>query len=237
LKIDKAICLTLDKRYEMASKLDEQVRQHLNTPFEMFLCGEGEAKTLYNFIDKDLYPGSQWQYGNGQGAIHHYRAHLAHKKIIKRAKHEELSNFLLLEDDAVLLNRQTLLKEGCWWDSVIEDEIYSLEDFDLLYLGWHCFEFNGDIAIGYNEEIEASYIEKGWCWLECPQNIGGFHAVVINHTAYDKLLELPIAAPIDHLVNLNREKFNRRIFVPKIFHTKDSFSYCEQRMVIREELK
>jgi len=233
--IHKAICLTLDKRFEMAYDLGKQVRKHLNIPFETFLCGEGEVKTPYDFIDKDLYPGSQWIYGSGKGAVHHYRAHLAHKKIIKRAKGEGLSNFLLLEDDAKLLNRYYLLNEDDYWDSITKNYI-PLLNFDLLYLGWHCFEFNGDVAIGYNDEIEESYIKNGWSWLECPQNIGGFHAVVINHTAYDKLLDLPIAAPIDYLINLNRGNFNRRIFIPKIFHTKDSFSFCEQRMVIREEL-
>ena len=128
-----------------------------------------------------------------------------------------------MEDDAVIRNFNPKLS------------IETISHFDLLYLGWHCFEYVNDRAVGRNLTIERRYNQTGVHHMENARyfNVGGFHSVVINETAYNKLLNLPMVEPLDSLVNKNKELFERYIFIPKLVEDPSGWSVCDGRMVNR----
>ncbi len=201
----------------------------------LFVCGSGDDPSLeYDWIDHETFAPIVdgryiWSWGriDSAGSIHHYRAHVAHKKMIKIAMSNDWENFLLMEDDIYILDR---------WDTVLSQ--LTLPKADLVYFGWHCWEFNRDFAVGKNLIIEESWERKGKAWIiRVPQRgVGGFHSVLINKSAYRKLLSMPEVAPLDSMVNRNPHLFSRYMVVPKITHTKNVWSFCEQQHITREIL-
>ena len=65
LKIDKALCLCLDKRQDEWDELKEQCESH-GIEFDPFVVGEGKLLPFesYDRIDDKFPPVEHWQYGN-----------------------------------------------------------------------------------------------------------------------------------------------------------------------------
>jgi hypothetical protein len=235
--IDAAICLSLDKRKHLIPALAEQVKDLFSIEMQTFGVGEGEDPNFkYDWVDKNsrplhgINPGCQWNYGTGISSIRHYRAHISHKFIIDQARSKGYKNFLLLEDDAVFLSRAK---------SVLES-LEFIPEFDLIYLGWHAWQYENDKAVGQNISIEKNWEKTGKTYLlhvgqinGFKFNIGGFHAVIINESAYEKLLNMPCREPLDSMVNQNYQDFNRFIIIPKIVGDPCGWSYCDNREVKR----
>lgn len=231
MKIDNITILCIDKRKHLWAALEEQVEDIFDITPTKFICGSGDDKDLkYDWIDKDIYPTEGWRYGTGISATRHYRAHLAHKKIIAKAMKAKHESVLLLEDDAIFMERA---KEGL---RQLNDMSAMLREADLIYLGWHAHEYVNDKAVGINLDIEKQYLENEFrCFYgEKPiYNVGGFHAVIINQSTYKKLLNTPIYNPLDSIVNHNPDLFNRYLLVPKIVFDPQGWSECDQREVKR----
>lgn len=229
--IDAAYILCIDQRKELWAALEEQVEDLFDVTPTKFICGSGDDKDLnYSWVDKDEYPAIGWQYGTGISSARHYRAHLAHKKIIAKAMKSKNKNFLLLEDDAIFMERA---KEGL---RQLNDMSEMLREADLIYLGWHAHEYSNDQAIGINLDIEKQYLENEFrCFYnEKPiYNVGGFHAVIINKSAYKKLLNTQVYNPLDSIINHNPDLFNRYLLVPKIVRDPEGYSYADCREVKR----
>lgn len=237
--IEAAYVLALDKRKDLIPPLEKQVNDLFGIPLNKFWVGEGEDPSIeYNWIDKDVFPTNLidnrpggWNYGTGISSIRHYRAHISHKKIISYAESINAKNLLLLEDDAIFLPRAKNILEK------LEKNISYLE-YDLIYIGHHAWQYFEDKAISTNIDIEKAYEEKKSCYLYHVSqvgkfNIGGFHAVIINNSAYPKLLSLPARQPLDSMVNANYPYFNRFLICPKIVADPQGFSYCDNREVKR----
>ncbi len=226
--INKAIILSLDKRMDMVADLHNQcIAKGWNT--ELFVVGSGSDPSLeYNWVDPiDTDP--RWNYASGVSSYRHYCAHLSHRKILQKAIAEDYPSILLLEDDAILLSRLESVLSG------LEDQIQSA-NLDLLYLGHWAFEIVNHKHAGYNLMIEDMYKNSGLTTLLSVDRCGGFHGVLINKSAYSKLLSLPPVAPFDHQVNLNSHMFRRRIVCPKVVHVRSCFSHCENEFVERDVL-
>jgi hypothetical protein len=225
--IKDVIILCLDKRRELWEDLTSQCLKKGWTVHQ-FIVGDGtDPRLRYKHIDKStITPG--WQWGTGIGAIRHCNAFHSHRSIIKYAVKKELSNILLLEDDSYILDRYDYIMDK------LEDNILSTT-IDLLYMGWHAFEFDGDYAVGKNSIIEKEWAENQKCeLLPINFNVGGFHAVWINNSAYIPLLNFPATVPMD--CHCNYSHLDRYMISPKVFHVKNTFSYCENKEVTREIL-
>ena len=224
----QSIIMTLDKRIHLAEELEQQCRDK-GFDVKKFISGDGLNKDLqYDNIDFFTTPDI-WQWGTGISALRHYRAFLTHKAIIKYAIKKQLDGFLLLEDDSYFLDRYDEIL-----DKLNYEDIYH-QSCDLLYLGWHAFEFNGDYAVGKNIEIEKNWAEEKKCEvLPINFNVGGFHAVYVNSSAYATLLNFSAITPMDSQCNYSN--LNRAMIIPKLLHVRSCHSYCENRFVQRESL-
>lgn len=222
--------LALDKRKDLWQPLQVDCEER-GWSTRLFIVGDGSDSSLkyeYDWIDKDITVPPEWMWGTGVQALHHYKAHLSHKKILKMALKEDWPQFLLLEDDSQILDRaDDILPQ-------IELEINALcGNYDLIYFGWHCWEYENDIPVGTNLLIEQKYKEDGLGCLLRQKKVGGFHGVLINRSAYWSLLSLPAFQPLDSMVNNFANHLNRYICVPKVIDVVDTFSYCENRFVSR----
>ncbi len=216
--IEKTIILSLDQRIEISQKLYNQCINK-GWDVERFIVGEGNKDLQYDWIDKDFFPDKSWKWGGGEQAIHHFRAHLAHKKIIIKAMKNKYNNFLLLEDDAILLPR---------FETVFNQLVGQIinKEWDLIYLGYHAWEYEKDIPTGMNIVVENLYNKNHKCHLLKPHKaIAGFHGILINNSAYYKLLTTPIEYPLDHMMNMSSSKLKRFMCVPIIIDVIDTFSY------------
>lgn len=226
--IDNVIILCLDKRRDLWTELTKQCVKRGWTVHQFFVGDGTDGRLRYKYIDKsEVHP--DWRWGTGIGALRHCNAFRSHKEIVKYAIRKEFPNFLLLEDDAYILDRYDAVMNS------LSDELSS-NQIDLLYLGWHAFEFSGDYAVGKNHVIEQEWNERRVSeLLPVNFNIGGFHAVWINNTMYTRLLNLPAICPMDSQCNIMRD-INRYMITPKVFHVRSGYSSCEDKIVIRETL-
>lgn len=226
--VDNVIILCLDKRKELWEDLSKQCEQYGWNVHKFIVGNESDSDLRYSYIDKTEI-SSIWRWGTGIGALRHYNAFCSHKQIIKYAIRKQLPNFLLLEDDAYILDRYDAVMNN------LHNDIFSRQ-IDLLYFGWHAFEFNGDYAVGYNTELERLWHEENFCQLmPVTFNVGGFHAIWINNTMYNRLLNLQPICPMDSQCNIMID-INRYMITPKVFHVHSCYSSCEDRFVTRENL-
>ncbi|MAF25667.1 hypothetical protein CL634_08875 [bacterium] len=232
LKIDKALCLCLDKRYEEWHDLWQQCEGR-GIEFDPFVVGDGLIFSVekYGRIDDRYPPVENFSYGNDITKIRHCNALLSHQSMIRRALDEGVERVLLLEDDAYFTDR---------YDDVLDklsDQIEEL-DYDMLYLGW----WVGDENDEWNEEIERAYNEDGAVGIEHVRdapghNVGGLHGVLVHERILKIIATLPPSDPVDCQLNRLLHKNAQTYFVkPKIIHDKGIFSNCEQNIIERKKL-
>ena len=228
LKIEKAICLCLDKRKEHWEGLENQCVLK-GIPFEKFMVGKGEIfpKDQYDYIDDSDPNMTAWAYGHPDNGtvVNHYNAFVSHQRIVQRAKDQKLENFLLLEDDAYFTDR---------YDFVMNTIDHHFEGpdaikWDMLYLGW----WIGHEDDEWNTEAENAYSEHQFTAMaRLFTSTGGMHGVIIRNTAYDALLSLNPVGPIDMQLNLlyhhGPVAFQSYVVIPKVIHDKGIFSECDQ---------
>jgi hypothetical protein len=223
----KPYILCLDKRKALWPKLESDIECMFCVKPRKFICGEGEDKSLnYDWVDKGVVAPPVWRFGTGISANRHFRAFCGHKKITMEAKTEGHDGIILFEDDAVIDTKR--IKEfilNCLQETV---------GYDLIYFGWHAFEYCNDKAVGFNLSIEKDY-EAGtpMSLLDVDFPVGGFHSVFICKTAFEKLLDMHPYEPLDSMVNRNASEFKRAIVVPKCVFDPEGWSYCDNREVRR----
>ena len=98
--INRAVCLTLDKRINLYDSIKDQASKY-NIKTEIFLCGDGSLDLKYDHIDiKELPPvyDKSIRYDHWY-TINAYNAWLCHRKIMQKAYEDGCENLLMLEDD------------------------------------------------------------------------------------------------------------------------------------------
>tara|TARA_R110002020_G_scaffold294805_9_gene510544 strand:+ start:1416 stop:2126 length:711 start_codon:yes stop_codon:yes gene_type:complete len=234
LKIDKALCLCLDKRHEEWHELWKECEKR-DIEFDPFLVGDGQMFSVekYGRIDDRYPPVENFGYGTGLSKHNHCNALLSHQSMIRKvlAEHEDVERVLLLEDDAYFTSRYEDVLEK------LSDQIEDL-DYDMLYLGW----WIGNEDDEWNEEVERAYNEDGVVGIDyvrdAPEKkIGGLHGVVVHRRILEIIATLPPSAPVDCQLNRLLHKNAQTYFVkPKIIHDKGIFSNCEQNVIERKKL-
>ena len=218
-------CLCLDKRKELISQLEEQVNRLLGLTLNKFWCGDGKDSDIhYDKIDIEIDPS---QYMNAPGR-NHYNAFLSHKKLFREAS-KNGETILFLEDDAYIIESRISLFEE------IEKFIREM-DFDALYLGWWQEKYPGDSS-------DCDEYEEGWLKgdfgvkraINQYVNICGLHGVVLSSKFAAKLSKAPYG-PIDSFINSNLENFKIYYLYPKLIHTKNVYSFCEQMEITHRSI-
>jgi hypothetical protein len=183
MKIDKAICLCIDKRQKFFQSIENQLNK-INIPYKLFIAGTGSllSNIKYDHIDTNKVSES-WTYASGQARINNYNVFLCHQKMIKIAKEEDLNNVLFLEDDFIILSRFNILIDE------ILNKLNQIE-WDCCLLGYHRPSMIQD---------EQIYQQNKQIAIHKTNDTGGFHGVLINKSAFDKMLALKPTQNMDVL--------------------------------------
>jgi hypothetical protein len=241
MKIDKTVCLCLNKRWQERRQdiLDMQTRiENIGSRFEIFMAQCGDFDPV---IDVDIPPiqyydktraeldaeVSQWGYGNAQHKHNHWNALQCHKYILRQAIQEGVQKLFILEDDAYFVNRFESI-----WEQIqpFIDEIF----IPILYLGW----WVGDENDEFNKNIETNWHENGTISIVKVRQVGGLHAAIIDCSMFDFLINLPDNNPIDAQLNLLgiHHQINTIFIAPKLIHTRSTYSYCEGNVIERNNI-
>jgi hypothetical protein len=228
-------CVCLDKRQEHWQRLRNDANK-LGLEFNPFICGDGShADLIYDQIDykKDEIDLSRWGYSKEGHQINHYNALSAHKNIVKLAMNRGLESFLMMEDDAIFLNRfEYVVSKLCEYQEYID----YIKSFSLVYLGY----WNGQEDDDFNVGMENRYkTDKFVTTLEINENnpVAGLHGCIIRNDVYQKILDFPFNNPLDSQFCKNRASIPSLIVCPKIVHTKDMWSNTEGCFLKRKVLE
>ena len=223
VRLDKAICLCLDKRQEHWEDLKEQCESR-GIEFIRFLVGKGEIfpEEEYDYIDDPNPNVTYWRYGAPDAKKNHYNAFMSHQGMLRYAIDNNLESVLFLEDDAYFTER---------FEDVFSKVKDTLEpvDWDIVYFGW----WIGHEGDGWNSMIEDMYNQEGEVGIgrvgNAHSTLGGLHAALINKSMFKKMASLSPLDCMDSLLNrMFHQEINSYYICPKIIHDKGIFSEAEQ---------
>lgn len=204
-KIDRAICLTLDKRYDMACQLQEQCKEK-GINIELFIAGSGSKPLKYDYIDSEELPKRtpySTDYPTWFARPNALNAWNCHREIFLRCKENE--NLLLLEDDSELSEDFLEMIEKT-------EDFFNNNHWDMVYFG--CYHFN-------SLKTEHPNIMK-------MNGGGGFHGVLISGHVRKELLSFPPIGPYDWIVGKYlHQYYNCYAIYPSIINQKSGFSFVE----------
>lgn len=182
--IKQAICLCIDKNQYTFDFHKKQLQQ-VGIPLKLFIAGKGEilSREQYDHIDTNEIADTFTHIYNNRNR--YYNVFLCHQKMIQIAKKQKLENVLLLEDDVILLNNFSFVI-----DKIIP--VLNQMDWDTCYLGYSYpnMRQNNRIYQYQNKDIKISICPTPASNKFFHRAIGGFYCVLLNHTAYDKLLNI-----------------------------------------------
>lgn len=216
--------LCLDKRKELWEPLLEELKL-ISDNINPFLVGDGDLfpKEEYSKINWPKEKMGHWGYGaTDNSRWKHWNASISHRMMIMNAKKNNWPFFLMLEDDIYITNR---------FEKVVKKVIIP-KAFDLLYLGW----WIGDENDEWNKKIEENYKLYNRIQVGSAIQVGGLHAVIINESMYDVILNFPCNNPIDMHINSVHNQISSYFIMPKIIHVKSVYSHCEECVFTRNEL-
>lgn len=203
-KIDRSICLTLDKRHEMATELQTQCKtKGINV--ELFVAGDASKSLKYDYVDGDeLPPRTPYttNYPTWLNRPNAYNAWQCHREIFKRCKKGE--NLLLLEDDSELSED---------FDEMVAkvDPFFAENPWDMIYFG--CYHFNS---------LDTSSPD-----VKRMNGGGGFHGVLITSKIITTLLGYPPYGPYDWITGQHHQYINAYAIYPSIINQRSGFSFVE----------
>lgn len=237
IKIDKASCLCVDSRYDERKDdiLDMQKRiEALGGDWETFMANtQGETAEMnhanpddwYDIPAEDIPNLHQWGYGREGYKHHHWNALACHKVMIQRAIDEKRQNLLMIEDDAYFPERFEYI-----WDKVAN--YFNNDSYDILYFGWWISDENDE----FNQNIEKKWADEGIIELDKVVQLGGLHGALVNSNMFEFLMKFPAVNPIDYQLNQYHSQLRTTYILPKIIHTRTTYSLCEGSVITRNEL-
>lgn len=135
-------------------------------------------------------------YNQGEKRKYKVGCTLSHQAVVKQAKEMGLENVLIFEDDCVFLDDFYNVVETC------SKELKTLDEWSVMYFGGepsnHCTPITENIYTITNGGV--------YC---C-------HAYAVNHTFYDKILEInPIMVDVIDIALLNYSIHHRKFMLSK----------------------
>lgn len=198
---DEIFILTLDRKIDQVTIHEETGWHCVN-----FLVGDGRLKDRkYGYIDEVVAGRAQaWNYTK---SIH---------ALVRLAKTQNISSFLLFEDDACITKHFHKNFQQ------VRDEFAVLPNWDLFYLG-------GNYMNGVNTKVSPLIIKSNY--------ILDWHSVIINHTAYDTILSINPSTEhtFDGMMGCKMQKgfVNAYGAYPSLITQKSGWSHNENKYVDR----
>jgi GR25 family glycosyltransferase involved in LPS biosynthesis len=205
-------CLSLDKRIDEQERITAEFSAY-GMKVNFFVAGEGKLllPEQYNHIDIPA-PANRYGYTSWVDRPNSYNAFLCFKKIVQRAKDDNLENILICEDDVSL----TPLFGKVFPKVVNELERHKI--WNMLYLG-------ANHTWAKTEEVSPHLLRlKGGtvCW----------HCVALHKSIFDTILSLPLVSPIDAVcAQLVQPHYVCFAAWPTIAIQRPCHSYCEDKFV------
>jgi GR25 family glycosyltransferase involved in LPS biosynthesis len=177
-QFDRIQCLCLDSRRNDWIKIDHQFSRY-GGKVERFIVGKGKilAENFYDQIDPPM--PVNWLGWNGF-PYNAYCCYLAHRKILEKAKNDNIKNILLLEDDVFLEDN---------FKDVLDQAIIQMTELDIK---WDMFWYGTNLEWASANQISNNLVKlnhTAYCW----------HAVAIKNHMFDILLNLPAEGAFDFL--------------------------------------
>jgi GR25 family glycosyltransferase involved in LPS biosynthesis len=209
VKIDKAVCMCLDRRIQNYNHINEQCQKYLGIEPQLFISGNSNLALNYNRIDiRELPPKlrfstsypSWWTFGC-------YNAYLSHKQILEEFLDTPLETLLILEDDiqfepdfAELYNTTIPILETVEWS--------------MIYLG--CYFTTRSRQISATKNI---YRVDG---------VAGWHAVLLKRHIVEEVLKFGPIGPMDNICGrFIHQKYPCYGIYPSIITQQSGYSYIE----------
>lgn len=213
LKIDKTVCLTLDKRYNQGLLIQQQAKQ-LGINVQLFVTGDGNLDVPYNRNNVQSLPPNlnrSTSYPTWWASHRPYNCRLSQKTIIKQAIDEHVNTLLLLEDD---------VKFETDFSEILHKVIPSLDmlEWDALYLG--CFAKNP-------KPTDNPHLYR------LGGSGGGFHGIIMKRNIMKLLIEIPDYGPSDWLLEQYHHLYNCYMVYPSIVTQMDGFSWIESQNLVK----
>lgn len=170
-----------------------------------YVAGDGSNPNLkYDRIDPTEIPKTWRGYPNS------YKAYLCFRDIIKRAKAENLQSILILEDDIQVTED---------FDNVLNLALMQMKmdsrRWDMLYLG-----ANHTWSKTYEVSPNLLKLNGSVCW----------HAIGLQKTVFDAILNLPMQYPIDAEAATLHNYYDCYAVWPSIVIQRPGFSEVEGRV-------
>ena len=204
--IDKIICLCLDKRVELWSELDEQVKSIFGRPMQKFIAGDGQSLDghAYDKVDNNEKPLTSGQHSWVERP-NAYNAWKCHKEMMNIVLEEGVGNALFLEDDAYFTN-----------DFVENLQQIEYKEWDGLWLG----SYHGGNPTGY-EMREKFKIERS-------ERHAGFHACILKRNIIERLVTYDPIGPMDQILGSKMaNQYNFCVCTPSLAIQRSTHSFVE----------
>lgn len=205
--IDRTVCLTLDKRYEDALKIEAKGYEYgLN--IELFLAGDGQMLDHYDHVDTDDLPPrytNSTNYATWWNRPNAYNAWKCHKKILQKAKQDGIEQLLLLEDDAFFENDLAEVVTNAY-------KFLQYSKWDMLYFGWYS-----------NNHLKPTINTNVWSM----HGGAGFHGVLLTKEMIDLFAEFDACGPFDWMAGHAHNAIKAFAIYPSVITQKSGHSYVE----------
>ena len=212
IKINRCQCLTIDKRLRYFDEAKEQFK-NVGLDLTMFLAGDNSFPSMkYDHIDLPLPRNLKGSYPAWKARPNAYNCHLCHKKIIQKAKEDNIEVLLLAEDDVVLNDN---------FSEILEKASEQLEKHSP---NWHMLYLGANHTYMPTKEVDKNLLKLN--------GSGCLHCCLIRNTVFDAILSLPVEGALDEMVGKNiHKKYDCYGVWPNIAITRAGYSYCEANIL------
>jgi GR25 family glycosyltransferase involved in LPS biosynthesis len=199
---NKIYCINLDDRIDRWKLAEEQ-----------FIKNKLTVERIPAIKGADL--NLEWPFGIKEGAV---GCSLSHLFTLKLAKHLNLDNYLLLEDD-IQFDENFLEKFSRIYEKQVPD------DWDMLYLGGQ--HFHGINLEKINENV-----------YKCEYTLAA-HSVAFKYTVYDRFINklIDITKPCDVHYAESHKEINAYVIIPHLTWQRNTYSDIENVQVDYSFLK
>ncbi len=202
-----AACLNVDHRYEERDRIRKEFAPH-GICVEFFGCGQGKRFRPSWYDRVDTAPPPRSGYPAWASRPNSWNAFQCFRVIVGLAGFRRWDRVLLLEDDVGLEPH---------FGEVFEKGLADVERVDP---DWQFLYLSANHTFRPTEEVTPNLLRLA--------GSGGFHCVLLHRRAFELVLNLPQAAPIDEMVGQCLHPLGHSYAIwPQGAYQRAGYSHCE----------